>query len=214
MSEEQKLKVVPEEKEAPVPHPTNIFDDLKSLRKKSKQTVVRKSVLINVDVDRPPNNVYFRVNPDPDMMLEATVVRDNDGTKKVTYYVTPGVLEDLDMPGRSKLMPRIRKVTIALVTTWPTGDVLLWPVPILDDRDIKAWKSSRVAFKLAQTKWVMMIWSAELGDYVVETAEEITHEPVWPKRSFSEILKVGFADKVIDNAEHPYVLRLRGVIND
>jgi hypothetical protein len=40
--------------------PTDIFKDLDALREKSKITVKRKTVLINVGVGRPANNVYFR----------------------------------------------------------------------------------------------------------------------------------------------------------
>src|SRR5262245_2283075 len=36
------------------PEAASIFDDLAALRKKSKLTVVRKTVLVNVSVDRPP----------------------------------------------------------------------------------------------------------------------------------------------------------------
>jgi hypothetical protein len=56
-------------------NPTSVFDDLDNLRKQSKLTVKRKSILVNVTVDRPPNNAYFRVHPDPEMMLDATVLR-------------------------------------------------------------------------------------------------------------------------------------------
>ena len=39
-------------------NPTSVFDDLESLRKQSKLTVKRKSILVNVTVDKPPNNSY------------------------------------------------------------------------------------------------------------------------------------------------------------
>ena len=40
-------------------NPTSVFDDLASLRKKSRLTVIRKPILVNVAVDRPANNVYL-----------------------------------------------------------------------------------------------------------------------------------------------------------
>jgi hypothetical protein len=188
-------------------NPANIFDDLASLRKKSKLTVVRKAVLVNVAVDKPANNVYFRVNPDPEMMLDdATILRDVEGSKKTTYFVVPA------MRGHPKLAPRLRQVTIALVSTWPTGSVLLWPVPILGDSTLAAWRSARAAFDLAQSQWVQIVWASERGDYVVETAEGIDKNPVWPDKKLSELLKIAFADKVIDNDDHPYVRRLRGIL--
>jgi hypothetical protein len=37
-------------------------------------------------------------------------------------------------------------------------------------------------------------------------------EPIWPAdRTLRDLLKLGFADKIIDTPEHPYVLQLRGL---
>jgi hypothetical protein len=188
--------------------PTNVFDDLASLRKQSKLTVQRKSVLVNVAIDKPANNVYFQVNPDPEMMLDhATVLRDNEGTRRAIYYVVPA------MRSHPKLAPRLRRVTLALIYTWPAGNILIWPVPILGDRDFKAWKSARAAFDLAQSQWVQIVWNEEKGDYDVETAEGIDRKPLWPEKTLTGLLKIGFADKVIDNEEHPYVRQLRGLLD-
>jgi hypothetical protein len=188
--------------------PANVFDDLASLRKQSKLTVQRKTVLINVEVDKPANNVYFRVNENLDYQLDdATVLRDSEGTKRSFYYVVPA------MRMHPKLAPRLRKVTLSLVYTWPGGNILIWPVPILGDREFKVWKSARAAFELAQTQWVQIVWNEEKADYEVEVAERVDRQPAWPEKTFSELLKLAFADKVIDNEEHPYVLRLRGVFD-
>ena len=45
------LKIVPDK------DPSSIFDDLAALRKASKLSVKRKTVLVNVPVDKLPNNV-------------------------------------------------------------------------------------------------------------------------------------------------------------
>ena len=187
-------------------HPTDIFNDLASLRKQSKLTVQRKPVLVNVPVDRPPNNVYFRVNADPEMRLDdSTVLRDNTGASRAFYFVTPV------MRSHPKLVQRIRRVTIALLYIWPGGTFQLWPVPIIGDSTLSSWKSARAAFELAQESWTQIVWNAERNDYDVETAEGIGTEPIWPDKTMSELLKLAFADKVIDNEEHPYVRQLRGI---
>jgi hypothetical protein len=188
--------------------PTNVFDDLTSLRKESKLTVRRKSVVVNVSVDKPANNVHFRGHPDAEMQLEdATVLHDRD--EGSFYYVVPA------MRGHPKLKLRLRRVTLVLVYTWPGGNILIWPVPILGGRDFKAWKSARKAFQLAQSQWVQMVWNEEEGDYVIEIAEDLDKklEPSWPDKTFSDHLKIGFSDKVIDNEDHVYVRRLRGVLD-
>jgi hypothetical protein len=184
-------------------NPGSIFDDLASLRKASKLTVQRRTVLVNVAVDKPPNNVYFRCHRDL-MLDETTVVRDKKD--RTTYYVHP------NMRKRPKIAPRLRWVTPVLTSTWPIGDFFLWPVPMLiGDRPFHAWKSERAAYELALDSWVSLVWSSEQSDFLVEPAEGIDHTPIWPERSFEELLKLGFDGKIIDSEEHPYVRRLRGL---
>jgi hypothetical protein len=114
------------------------------------------------------------------------------------------------MRSHPKLAQHLRWVTIALVYTWPDGGIQLWPVPILGNNPLASAKSARAAFELAQTQWTQLVWNETRADYDVEVAEGIKKEPVWPDKPFPAILKVGFADKVIDNENHPYVLQLRG----
>ena len=126
--------------------PAAIFDDLAALRKASKLTVKRKTVLINVRVDTPANNVYFRTFPE--MMLEnATVIRDNEGTRRAFYFIVP------DMRNHPKLAPRLRYVTIMLVNTWPGDGYFLWPVP--ERSDFAAWRSEHAAARHC----LPMLWS-------------------------------------------------------
>src|SRR6516164_7337349 len=140
------LKVVPNR------DPSAIFDDLAALRKESKLTVKRKTVLVNVPVGKPPNNVYFRTHPA--LKLEnATVIREKDGTRDVNYFITP------DMRGHPKLAPRLRPSTIMLACMWPGNGFLLWPVP--ERTSFKAWKSEKNATDLAQTIWMSMVWNEE-----------------------------------------------------
>ena len=112
-----------------------------------------------------------------------------------------------------KLAPRLRRVTLALTSTWPSRCLLIWPVPILGERDFQVWKSARAAYELARERWTQMVWDETLSDYRIEIAEGIDHEPPWPEKDFGELLKLGFDGKVIDNEEHPYVRRLRGLLD-
>lgn len=184
---------------------TSIFDDLDGLRRESKLTVRRKSVLVNVEVGKPQKDVYFRSHPDPTMRLdEATVVKDQD----TYYFVVPG------MRNHHKLAKQLRPVTLALVCIWPTNEALIWPVPILsEDRDVRAWKSQRAAYNLSLESWTQMAWHE--SDYVIETAEDFDMkiEPIWPDKTFGELLKLAFDGKIIDNEDHPYVRRLRGLLD-
>ena len=186
-------------------NPTDVFNDLSALRKQSKLVVKRKTAVINVAVEKPPNNVYFRTHPSEDMILDdATVLRDEKGSY---FYVVP------DMRSHPKLEQRLRKVTLRLTYLWPTDVLMIWPVPILGGRDFPVWKSVRAASKLAETNWTQIVWNEDRRDYDVETAEGLNIEPRWSDKTLGELLKVAFAGRIIDSEDHEYALRLRGLID-
>jgi hypothetical protein len=99
-------------------------------------------------------------------------------------------------------------VKIVVTYLWPGGKIQIWPVP-MGEAKIDAWKSARAAFELSLEQWTQMAWGGT--DYVIETAESINREPIWPDKTLGELLKLGFADRIIDNDNHPYVLQLRGI---
>ena len=55
-------------------------------------------------------------------------------------------------------------------------------------------------------------WSEEESDFKVEKAEGNLPEPTWPEgKNLADLLKLGFADRIIDNENHDYVRQLRGL---
>ena len=90
---------------------------------------------------------------------------------------------------------------------------MIWPVPILGERIFPVWKSARAAYELAREQWTQIAWDEGRSDYAIEIAEGLDHQPMWPDKSFEELLKLGFDGKVIDNEDHSYVRRLRGLID-
>ena len=198
MTEKAKLELV----DSP---PDSVFDDIEALRKTATIKVSRRVVNVNVAVGKPKNNIYFRCHREPAMSLDASVIIGNDGSDDF-YFVSPVMLN------HHIVLPRLRKVTIAVVYAWPGGTVSLWPVPNMEETRVACWKSARVAFERSKDEWVQMIWNSDKRDYDVVTAEGINTEPLWPgDLVLGNLLKLGFADKIINTPEHPYVLQLRGL---
>lgn len=207
MSDEPANK--PDLKVVPPPEPESVFDDVEALRKVATLKVSRRVVPVNVAVKRPANNVFFRCHPAPEMSLDASVIV-GDGGSDDFYFVHPRMLNHPTM------LPRLRKVTIAVVYTWPGGAISLWPVPSVEERRIACWKSARAAYELSKTKWVQLVWNNDLRDYDVIVAEGIDMDPNWPTDKplpewLRGLLQLGFTDKIIASPEHPYVKQLRGL---
>jgi hypothetical protein len=115
------------------------------------------------------------------------------------------------MRAHPKLAPRLRPVTLGAVYTWPAGVTMIWPVPILQQRDFKVFRSMRAAYELARERWTQIAWDEVRTDFVIEVAEGIDLDPAWPNKSFEELLKLAFDGKIIDHEDHPYVRQLRGL---
>jgi hypothetical protein len=153
--------------------PESVFDDIETLRKVATLKVERRVLDINVTVlKRPPDNVYFRVHPDPDWSLDSSIIKGDDET----YFVWPAMLN------YPVIFPRLKRVTICTVCMWPGNVIALWTVPVVDSTSnrIACWKSARVAYESAKTQWVQVCWNGERRDYDVSVASGINVEPVWP----------------------------------
>ena len=185
--------------------PLDVFNDIEELRKTATLKVSRKTVLVNVRVGKPNANTFFRVRPGPEWSLDASVII-GDGGSDDFYFVTPFMLN------HSTMLPRLRKVTIAVICSWPGNIAGLWPVPKIEETRIACWRSMRSAYELAQNSWVQLVWNSDKRDYELAVAEGINTDPVWPAdKTFTDLLRLGFTDKIIDSPDHPYVLRLRGL---
>jgi hypothetical protein len=183
----------------------SVFDDIETLRKTAVLKVSRRVVPVNVTVHKPANNVYFRSHDDPKMSLDASIIIGDNGSDDY-YFVTPYMLN------HHVILPRLRKVRIAVVYSWPGGAISLWPVPMVEETRIACWKSARAAYELSQKQWVQMCWNGDRRDYDVAVAEGIATKPMWPDDlDLRNLLKLGFADKIISNPDHPYVRQLRGL---
>ena len=59
-------------------------------------------------------------------------------------------------------------------------------------------------------QWTRITANMAIGAYEVFEAVGQLPEPVWPDKSFGEILEIAFRGRIIDSADHPVVQRLLG----
>src|SRR5262245_3504259 len=94
------------------------------------------------------------------------------------------------------------------------GNPFLWriAVPPDDDREPNRWlTSNREAAEEAMKRWVRVTSDRAAGAYVLWEYEGPPREPVWPKETFAELLKIAFKNRLVDKPDHPIILRLRGL---
>jgi hypothetical protein len=74
-----------------------------------------------------------------------------------------------------------------------------------------AWHDTLLlAIQRAKTRWVRISADMGLGAYRIWEAQGDLSEPEWPEMTLSEMLEVGFKDRIIDDENHPIVNKLLG----
>jgi hypothetical protein len=174
-----------------------------------------RTIAVNMPVGKPPDNAYFQCHPDPAQRLDASLLFDKE--ERDIYFVYP------QMMNHPLVAPRLRRATLATTYLWPSGRIILWPVPFPTGKGAaKCWKTTRHAFEIAcglaedlaerRAHWAQLCWNEELRDYDLAIAENINISPIWPADlNFSTSLKLGFRDKTIADDDHPYMRQLRGL---
>jgi hypothetical protein len=181
--------------------------DLKNLRLSQDfvETAGVKRLLTTVPVDKPNDQDFVRVHPDPEYRapLATIVLRDE---RREHYLVTPSIAREL--PGEFVLNMMFTAIN-------RQGVVRLWPVrlPAPDGR-INTWNQSAMeAAELAMQRWVRVKANMSLRAYEMIVTEASIPDPVWPEQSFQELLRIGFkGDKLITGFDHPVIKRLRGLV--
>jgi hypothetical protein len=191
------------------PEPTpavNIFDNLDSLRL-DPATAMSSTVeyLAHVPVRKPGKIEFVRAHPDPAMSLASAIFDDED--ERESYFIAPSAWS---------LLAGYLKPVLLVTTISRQGTVFLWPVPLPSDeaggRGIRAWgESQRAAADKARSTWIRMKADMSLGAYRINAAEGELSDPIWPARSFSELLTIAFKGRIVSDANHPILRKLRGL---
>jgi hypothetical protein len=162
-----------------------------------------KKVLTTVPVRKPSNQTFARVHPSAEWRQSALILQlKEDGE---CYFVHPSLYAELAQEVRPKML-------YTYVTR--DGNVSLWPVNLPgEDGRLDAWsQSAHAGAAAAENYWVRLVANRTVGAYDVYEAPGIIDDPVWPEKSFKDILTLAFKDRLITALDHPVVKRLRGEI--
>jgi hypothetical protein len=162
-----------------------------------------KKVLLKVPVRKPTRQEFVRVHPDPDYSLDTALIELKDDRE---FYLVPPELqiELFDETAATRLYTAVNR----------QGVITLWPCPLPGhDGRTNAWHETAIqAAELAKTRWVRVVSDMSLGGYQPFAAVAELPEPEWPDRAFGDLLRLAFGDRLIDQADHPVIKRLRGEI--
>jgi hypothetical protein len=185
--------------------PRDIFDDLDQIRiNPAQQQVSTNKQLLHIPSRKPRAKEFFRVHPDPAMSISAISYQDDDERE---YYLVLGSCAEL-------IKPFVRMATIVLCIN-RQGSIFLWPVqlPDSDRRTNGAWiETRRAAMEMAKDQWVSLRADMDNRCFEAVLAGAELPEPVWPDKAFQEWLRLGYSKRIIDNADHPIIKSLLGLI--
>jgi len=186
----------------------NFFADLDAIRLSPEDTaeIGTREILTRVPVRRPRRGEFFRCHPDGAMSLAVTIYVDHNDQDDI-YFVAPAM--------RGMLAEELKPVLLQLAIT-RKGVLFIWPLTIPSEENPlgRSWhESARKAAEIAKTKWIRIISDKALNGYRVRQAEGQLSEPEWPTdKSFSDLLTIAFADRIITSEDHPVVRALRGLV--
>jgi len=180
--------------------------DLDALRAAPLDDLDLEVVLTTVPVRKPGNRDFFRVNPNPEFVIDSYVLEHENDLDRETYWVAPGL--------RAELAEDLRAVRLFTCIT-KRGTVFLWPakLPIAGSNTGRAWHVSALqAAEEAKSLWVKLSSNKSLAAYEYVKALGDLGEPQWPDKTFRELIGLAFKDRVIETTEHPVIRELRGEI--
>jgi hypothetical protein len=188
------------------PAPVDAFTDLTALRldQSYADSVGVKKLLTTVPVRKPHSQEFVRTHTDEKFRLPGAAIIELKDDRE-SFLVLPTVATLLS-PGDF--------VAKDLFLTLSRQNILfLWPVPVpkTDGRGRgNGWHiSARNAAVLATTQWVRLTPNMPLGAYDTSVATAKLPEPEWPTdKSFNDILRIAFKDRLIETIDHPVIQRL------
>jgi hypothetical protein len=186
------------------PAPVDVFSDLKALSMSQAYAdiVGVKKLLLTVPVRKPHSQEFVRVHPEF-RIPGAPIIELKDDRE--SFLLTPSVAAMLS-PGDFTLKDLFLSMS-------RQGVLFVWPVPVpADGQRANSWHTSaREAAVLAAGEWIRLSANTALKAYDVTVSPPLVKipEPEWPTdKSFNDILRIAFKDRVIETVDHPVIQRL------
>jgi hypothetical protein len=156
-------------------------------------------------VHKPPKDDFVRISSDPGQSLRVFLL--SEPGRGDVYLVHPRIVQAV--PEERLIQP----FAISLAIGRRCG-LFLWPrrFALPSERGNDWWDSLEVAATKAQTHWLRVTSNVPLGRYEITAAVAAYQLPVWPERSMHDLLNDAFADRVIEDLDHPILQTLRGEI--
>jgi len=163
-----------------------------------------KKLLTVVPVRKPRKQEFIRVHPLEKYRLEVALVEIE--ADRETYIVSPAA--------SIALKPTEYYLANLFLCLSRQEVLFLWPVKLPDPDGRKSdWHvSSQIAAEHAMKEWVNVQADMNLRAYVTTLPQSRFPEPEWPAKSFGEILKIAFRDRIIESPDHLAIQKLRGAV--
>lgn len=198
--------------DGPIPPTSNddMFNNIEALKVRDLSALpgeVRQ--LVHLPIRKPERREYVRTHPDPELMAQISVFLSRTGTSSEveTYMVRPEIL-----PLVPELQAEMQNVVMVLSVT-REGAPFWWRIAYGGGQ--RGWyESALAAASLAREKWVRIRGNMNAGAYEVYVATgENLPEPSFPEgKSLSDLLRLGFKDRIIDTVDHRMIRQLRGEV--
>jgi hypothetical protein len=177
----------------------DIFDDPEAIKMMPSlaDTVALHETMGSIDVRKPSKHEFFRIHPDPRYRGAYCIIKPHDDSQP---YLVVSKLQ-------ASVIENITSVIIYLCVNH-RGTPFLWPVTIAPPNTTKQpWLTSTLkAVEHGLRGWTKMKWLKDKRAYNLLSPVSNLSDPIWPKQSFIELLRLGFNERVIDSLDH-FILR-------
>lgn len=152
----------------------------------------------SIPIRKPNKQEFFRVKPGETFPMAMVDLRDEGEFYIVSRTMIPTLMQDM----KSFMLRLCLNVQ---------GGLFVWPVPTpaADGRQNNWHVQQRDCADRAEGTWIRMVADRAGGGYVVYSSDALP-DPVWPMTLTDALKIVANSGRVIADANHPVVKRLRG----